>query len=178
MQPWKTLDKRTVLENGKWLTVEYRTLELPDGQQIKDWAWVVLPDYVNVAAVTEAGLFVCFRQVKYAAEGVSLAPVGGYLEPNEVPMSGAQRELLEETGYRASEWINLGQYAVDGNRGAGVGHLFLAKGTVKVSEVKADDLEEQEIVLLERAEVEAALRAGAFKVLPWATVMALALLHV
>lgn len=177
MQSWKTVDRRVVLENGKWLTVEYRTLELPNGQQIADWAWVVLPHYVNVAVVTKEGKYLCFRQVKYAVEGVSLAPVGGYMETDEAPLSGAQRELLEETGYEASAWVNLGEYAVDGNRGAGVGHLFLATGAVKVKDVNADDLEEQEMVLLERAEVEAALRAGAFKVLPWATVMALALLH-
>lgn len=177
MQPWKTVDRRVVLENGKWMTVEYRTLELPDGQQITDWAWLVLPHYVNVAVVTAEGKYVCFRQVKYAVEGVSLAPVGGYLEAGEDALGGAQREVLEETGYQASEWVNLGQYAVDGNRGAGVGHMFLAKGAKQVAAVNADDLEEQEMVLLERVEVEAALRAGAFKVLPWATVMALALLQ-
>lgn len=177
MQTWKTLERRTVLENGKWLTVEFLTLELPDGQRIEKWAWVTLPEYVNVAVVTTDGQYICFQQEKYAVDGVSLAPVGGYLEAGENPLSGAQRELLEETGYQAGVWVNLGQYAVDGNRGAGVAHLFLAKGAVKVAEVNADDLEEQELVLLTRAEVEAAVRAGAFKVLPWATVMALVLLH-
>ena len=178
MQAWKTLNKRTVLENGKWVTVEYRTIELPNGQIIEDWAWIILPEYVNVVAVTELGRFLCFQQVKYAVEGVTLAPVGGYIETGEAPLAAAQRELLEETGYSASEWINLGNYVVDGNRGAGVAHFFLAKGVVKVQEIKADDLEEQEMVLLDRPEIEAALRAGAFKVLAWSAVMALALMHV
>ena len=70
----------------------------------------------------------------------------------------AQRELLEETGYSAAEWINLGQYAVDGNRGAGVAHFFLAKGAVKTQEIKADDLEEHQMVLLDRPEIVAAPR--------------------
>ena len=77
----------------------------------------------------------------------------------------------------ATEWIALGNYAVDGNRGAGVAHLFLAKGAVKTQEINADDLEEQELVLLDRPEVEAALKAGAFKVLAWSANVALALLH-
>ena len=178
MQAWKTLNKRTVFENGKWITVELRTLELPDGQTIEDWAWIILPEYVNVVAVTEIGRFVCFQQVKYAVDGVSLATVGGYIEPNELPLAAAQRELLEETGYSATEWINLGNYAVDGNRGAGVAHFFLAKGVVKTQEINADDLEEQQMVLLDRPEIESALRAGAFKVLAWAAVMSLALMHV
>ena len=177
MQAWKTLDKKTVLENGKWVTVEYRTLELPNGKIVDDWTWIILPEYVNVVAVTELGRFLCFEQVKYAVEGVTLAPVGGYLEPGEVALEAAQRELLEETGYSAPEWIALGNYAVDGNRGAGVAHLFLAKGAVKTQEINADDLEEQELVLLDRPEVEAALKAGAFKVLAWSANVALALLH-
>lgn len=177
MQAWKTLNKKTVLQNGKWVTVEYRTLELPDGKTIDDWTWIILPEYVNVVAVTELGRFLCFRQVKYAVDGVSLAPVGGYIEAGEEPFIAAQRELLEETGYTASEWVNLGNYAVDGNRGAGVAHLFLAKGAVKTQAINADDLEEQELVLLDRPEVEAALKAGAFKVLAWSANVALALLH-
>ncbi len=177
MQAWKTLNKRTVLENGKWITVELRTLELPNGQVIEDWAWIILPEYVNVVAVTEVGRFLCFEQVKYAVDGVALAPVGGYLEPGENPLVAAQRELQEETGYTAPEWINLGTYAVDGNRGAGMAHLFLAKGAIKTHAIHADDLEEQKLVLLDRPEVEAALRAGAFKVLAWSAVVALALLQ-
>ena len=178
MQAWKTLNKRTVLENGKWMTVEYRTLELPNGQTIEDWAWIILPEYVNVVAVTEVGGFLCFEQTKYAVDGVSLATVGGYIEAGEEPLAAAQRELLEETGYSTAEWLNLGHYAVDGNRGAGVAHFFLATNVVKTQEINADDLEEQQIVMLDRPEVEAALRAGAFKVLAWSAIMALALMHV
>jgi len=46
-----------------------------------------------------------------------------------------------------------------------------------VSAPDSDDLEEQELLLLSRAQVEAALRAGEFKVLAWATIMALALIQ-
>lgn len=176
-QSWQTLERRKIYQQERWLTVESHTIQLPDGQRIENWSWLVLPKYVNVAAITEFGRFLCFRQTKYAVEGVSLAPVGGYIEPDEEPLTAAQRELVEETGYEASEWISLGQYAVDGNRGAGVGHMFLAKGAIRVKEAEPHDLEAQELVILKQEEIESALKAGAFKVMPWATVMALALLH-
>lgn len=175
MQSWKTRHRETVLDYGRFLVVENHTIELPDGQVLADWPWLITPDYVNIAAVTIANEFLCFRQTKYAVQGTSLAPVGGYLDPGEEPLAAAKRELLEETGHESLDWVSLGQYAVDGNRGAGTAHLFLARRARRVAEIRADDLEEQQLLQLSRAEVEAALAAGEFKVLAWAAVMALAL---
>lgn len=175
MEPWKTRARRTLLEHSRYLTVESHTIELPDGRVIDDWPWVITPDYINVVAVTADGLYLVFRQTKYAIEGTSLAPVGGYLEPGEDPLAAAKRELREETGYEAPDWTSLGQYAADGNRGSGTAYLYLACGAREVAAIHADDLEQQELLSLTRAEIEAALSAGEFKVLGWAAVVALAL---
>ena len=175
MKSWKTLSRRVILDYSKFLTVEEHTVELPDGEVIDGWPWVITPDFVNVVAVTDDDLFVCFRQTKYGIEGTSLAPVGGYLEPGEDPLEGARRELQEETGYQAEEWTALGSYRVDASRGAGIAHFFLARHAYRVSEPDSDDLEEQELLLLTRQEVQSALAAGDFAVLPWATIVSLAL---
>ena len=98
-----------------------------------------------------------------------------FLEAGEDPLAGAQRELLEETGYEAAEWISLGSYRVDANRGAGIAYFFLALDAHRVTEANADDLEEQELLLLTRAEMEAAVASRQFRVLPWITIVALAL---
>jgi ADP-ribose pyrophosphatase len=177
MQLWKTISKKTILNHSPWLTVEEHTIELPNGRVIDRWPWVITKDYVNVVGVTKEGKFLCFRQTKYGVEGVTLAPVGGYLNPSEDPLSAARRELLEETGYEADEMIRLGSYRVDGNHGAGTAHLFLARGAERTSQPVSDDLEEQELLLLSRPEAEAAVRAGEFKVLGWEAAMALALIH-
>ena len=175
MEPWRTRSRRTVFERKPWLSVESHVVELPDGRVIEDWPWVESRHFAIVAAVTEDGLFLVFRQTKYAVEGTTFGPVGGYLDPGEDPLETGKRELREETGYDAPEWTPLGRYAVDGNRGCGVGHLFLAQGARKVGEPEADDLEEQELLTLTRDEVESALLAGGFGVLAWAAVVALAL---
>jgi ADP-ribose pyrophosphatase len=174
---WRTLSRRTVLDQGKFLRVENHTVELPDGRVIPDWPWVITPDYINVVAVTEADEFLFFRQTKYAVEGIALAPVGGYLKPGEAPLAAAQRELLEETGYAAADWTPLGRYVVDGNRGSGTACFFLARNARYVQPIQADDLEEQELVRLSRRDVEAALEQGEFKLLPWAAIVVLALRH-
>lgn len=177
MPQWITRTRRSVLDCGKFLKVEQHEVELPDGQVIPDWMWVITPDYVNIVIVTEDNRFLLFRQTKYGIEGQTLATAGGYIEPGEAPLDAARRETLEETGYEALTWIDLGCYRVDGNRGAGLANFFLATGAHRVTHPDADDLEDQEMLLLTREEVESALRTGEFKVLAWAAIVALALMR-
>jgi len=175
MQPWKTLSRRVILDESPWLVVEHHQVELPDGRVIPNWHWVITPDYVNVIAVTEVGEFLCFRQVKYAIEGPTLGIIGGYINAGEDPLAAAQRELREETGYEAPNWTALGHYRVDPNRGIAMGHLYLAQGARWAGPGMVDDLEEQKLLLLSQAEIEAALEAGEIKVLAWAAAVAFAL---
>lgn len=175
MRTWRTIKREVVLDEGKFLKVEMHTVQLPDGRVVERWPWLAMPHYVNVVPVTTEGRFLFFRQPKYSVDGICLAPVGGYCEAGEDPAAAAKRELIEETGYQAAQWVALGSYPVDGNRGAGVAHLFLAREAVAVAPRSADDLEEQELLMLTRPEVEHALERGEFAVLAWTTVVALAL---
>ena len=177
MKPWKTKARRTILDQRPWLLVENHTVELPDGRLIPDWPWIITPDYVNVVAVTADERFLCFRQVKYGIKGTTLGIVGGFVEGGEEPIQAAHRELLEETGYESTDWIPLGSYRVDPNRGVAMGHLYLARQARYRTPRNADDLEEQELILLTRSEIETALAEGGFKVLAWAASLAFALRH-
>jgi ADP-ribose pyrophosphatase len=173
----KTLSREMVLDMSPFLKVEKHRVGLPDGNVVEDWPWVITPDYVCVAVITEDGKFLIFRQAKYAVHGSTLAPPGGYIEKGEAPLDAAKRELMEEAGYQAPHWEDLGHFTVDLNRGNGAAHFFLARDAFKVAEPDADDLEEQEMLFLSRAEGEAAVARGAFKGLPWQAIMAMALLR-
>ena len=176
MKTFKTLSRKTILDEGKFLVVENHEVQTPAGQLIPNWSWVITPDYINVIAVTADKKFLLFRQSKYAFDGqLSLAPVGGYLEPNENPLDAAKRELREEMGYEAKEWINFGTHRVDANRGCGSGTLFLALDAYHVGGTIKDDLEPQVLITMTRDEVEEALFKGEFKCLDWATLLAMAL---
>jgi ADP-ribose pyrophosphatase len=177
MRLWKTLKKETILEHSKFLKVEQHTIELPDGKIVHDWPWVISPEYVLVLPVTNRKTLLLFHQTKYAVQGTSLAPIGGHLEPGENALVAAKRELREEMGCEASEWIPLGSYPNNGNHGGGKGYLFLALSTKKVCEPIIDDLEEMELIELTIEEVEQKLLEGEVKVMGWVAMIAVGLLY-
>ncbi len=177
MQAFKTHVRTTILHQPPWLTVEQREIEFPDGHRVGAWPFVITPHYVNLMAQTTEGVFVCFRQVKYAYDGLSLAVVGGYVEPGEDPLAAAKRELFEETGYAADEWVSFGSHVPDANRGCGLAHLFLARGARLVGAPTEIDREQPEMILLTRDEVEQALFQNQFKVLAWTAAVALTLAY-
>lgn len=177
MSSWKTRSVTPLLTMGHWLAVESHEVELPDGQVIDQWPWVITPDFVNVLAVNPQGQALMFRQEKYGLAKEALAPVGGYIEPGEDPLAAAQRELLEETGCEAEHWTDLGSFLIDPNRGVCTGSLFLARGVRQVAQPTGGDLEAQELVLLSLADLKTALLKGEIATLAWAANVALALVY-
>jgi len=175
LRPWKTLERRLVHDHGKFLKVENHVVELPDGRVIDDWAWVIIQDAVIILARTHEGQFLCFRQTKYAVDGITYAPIGGLMEASEDALSAAQRELQEETGYTSQNWIALGSYALDSNRGGNTTHFFLALNAELTDLTVQDDLEDQELLYLSLTELQDAFFEGKFKILPLAAGIAFSL---
>ena len=175
MKPWKTLAREMVLDFNRWLAVESHTVELPDGQVIEKWPYVLIPGFVDVLPVLEDGRLLVMRQFKYGVGEISLSSMGGMIDPGENPEQAARREMYEEMGCEAREMVFLGKYAVDANRGCGTAYLFLALDARRVAEPNSGDLEEQEILTFSREALRAALLGGEFKMLSWAATIGLGL---
>jgi len=179
---WQTLSRRSLLERGKWLTVEEHKVQLPSGQVIPDWTYVRSPSFINVACRQTDGRWVVIHQPKYAIGFTfnknAWAPVGGYIESGEEPLVAAKRELLEEVGYKASDtnWTLLSSGVADANRGSGIGYLFFADSAEFVGKSgTSDDLEEQRIGLISTDELERRLLDSDVPVHSWAATFSMAL---
>lgn len=67
------------------------------------------PGGVTVIPVNEEGYVYCVRQYRYCFEKHLLEVPAGKLEKGEDPFEAAKRELSEETGLSADEFVDLGK---------------------------------------------------------------------
>ena len=96
---------------GRFLHALRDTVRLPDGgEAIREY--VVHPGAVMVVPMTRDGSgefrVVLERQFRYPLGRVMVEFPAGKLDPGEDLWLCAQRELAEETGYRADEWAHAG----------------------------------------------------------------------
>ena len=71
-------------------------------------------------------------------EGVGIGFPAGYIEKGESPIDAASRELLEETGYKAKNLIELDGFYQDEGCSSAYNTIVLATGCVKVSNQMLD----------------------------------------
>ena len=174
MKPWRILSRRVLLERPPWLTVGEQDVELPDGAVLNGFNWIATRSFTIVVPLLDGDRTILARSFKLGVGAISLSLPAGYLEDGEEPLAGAKRELMEETGHEATEWISLGRYVVDGNYGSGYMHAFIAKGVRKVREPDSGDHEEQELLTMPFGDAIAKLRAGEVAQLSTAAALGLA----
>ncbi len=117
-------------------------------------------DWVNVIPMTDKEEVILVRQFRFGTEEVTLEIPGGIVEPSHTPLEGAQNELLEETGFKAEQWDYLGfvhpNPAFLNNRT----QSFLARGVIKVAEMRPEDSEEFEVVQVPFPEIKHLIARG------------------
>lgn len=133
-QPWDVLGRKVELDRWPWLRVSVEHVRLPNGHEIPDFYRVEMPEWAQVFAVSDDGRVMVIEHYKHGAGVISLEMPAGYIDPGEDPAVAARRELREETGLEARDWRYLGRFFVDGNRGCGATHIFVARGAHHVGE--------------------------------------------
>ena len=102
----KQLETETVY-NGLIVNVRMDVAELQNGNVVRREV-VEHPGGVCIVAVTKENKVLLVRQFRYTIREELLEIPAGKLEKGEDPFECAVRELSEETGYTANEWIDLG----------------------------------------------------------------------
>ena len=153
----QTIDTKVVFQ-GRSFHVAAETVRLGSGKEIvrgivrHRGAVVILP-------VTDDGRIVAIRQYRHALAKVIIELPAGTLEKGEDPFDCAKREIIEETGNAASDWVPLGvQYPTPGLCDE-LQHCYLARGLTPEFKEKDED-ELIEVVMLTVSEFEEGIRSG------------------
>ncbi|MFT4268146.1 MAG: NUDIX hydrolase [Xenophilus sp.] len=116
-----------LLFEGHFLRARRDTVRLPDGH-LATREYVIHPGAVVVVPLLDDGRVVLERQYRYPVERVMIEFPAGKLDPGEDPLACGQRELLEETGYRAREWARAGSMHLAVAYSTEVIHIYFARG--------------------------------------------------
>jgi ADP-ribose pyrophosphatase len=143
---------------GRFLDVRCDTIVQPDGHTATR-EYIVHPGAVMVVPLLDDGRLVLERQFRYPLGRVLLEFPAGKLDPGESVQVCAERELAEETGYRAIEWAracavhNACAYSDEAIE------IWFARG-LRPGERRLDAGELLDVCLMTEAELDALARRG------------------
>jgi ADP-ribose pyrophosphatase len=145
LAPWVLLEKQLALQTRIFRVMLERWRSPRTGLE-GTYSVIESPDWVNVVATDLHDNLIMIRQFRFGTAAFTLEVPGGMVDPGEHPHATAERELYEESGYRAQQVVPLGfiepNPAIFNNRA----HMFWAQGCERVGEQVLDAGEDIEVV--------------------------------
>lgn len=162
MKTWKIIKSKPILKN-KILRIRADECVMENGKIVKDYFVIEKPDYSIIAAFTKEKQLIMIRQYRHPIGKIDIELPAGFTNKGESHMTGAKRELLEETGYRIAKLKKLGKfYASPGvlNNNA---HIFIGYDASKIANQKLDKNEQIEPLLMTKKDVIKLIKQGKIK---------------
>lgn len=150
--PFTVLSSREVYASP-WIRVTEDEVIRPGGSTGK-FGIVTMRKGSSVLPIDDAGMIFMAREYKYAIRRDSLEAFSGGLEDGESPVDAAKRELQEELGMEASEWVDMGCVDPFTTVIDSPNYMFLAKGL----QASRRALDEGEVVRIIKLPFDEALK--------------------
>ena len=159
IRDWEIL-KRERVADYKIFALDKKQVRSPRTGDIREVQTLQFSDWVLILAVTPQQEVVMVRQYRHGTEQVHLELPGGLVHPDDAsPELSAQRELLEETGFKVSNIRLIGecypQPAILNNRCI----FYLAENAVKAQKQNLDAGEDIEIMTIPLNQIRAKIKS-------------------
>ncbi|MGI5828185.1 MAG: NUDIX hydrolase [Patescibacteria group bacterium] len=129
-----------------WFEVYKEKIRFPNGHIDDYFVFKRQSPFVAVVAVQKDEIFIIKQWRPTLKRWIYELPMGG-INGKETPQKAAQREFLEETGYKAKTWKLLGEFWVAPGYSSEKGYVFLATGIIKITGRAEDNPKEMIEVL-------------------------------
>ncbi|HET7379872.1 MAG TPA: NUDIX hydrolase [Gaiellales bacterium] len=126
--PWKCRSSRPIYDN-RWLSLREDSVELPDGRTTI-YGVVTCGNCVGVLPFVDQASVVLVRQYRYVAGRATWEMPTGGVHAGEALEEAAQRELAEETGYRAGRLTHVSTYHTSKSVMDETAHLYIGEALV------------------------------------------------
>jgi len=156
LTPWKILESNYMRPRFR-----FDKCELPNGRIFEAMA-LEFRTWAVVVALTKNQEVVLIRQYRHGAQDVFWEFPGGVVEDGENPLAGAQRELVEETGYTTTNIVKIGSFHPNPALQTNVMHAYLALDVEKTDIQQLDEAEEIEVHLVPLDDLIAMTKHGEF----------------
>tara|TARA_R110002020_G_scaffold367683_1_gene579523 strand:- start:9123 stop:9662 length:540 start_codon:yes stop_codon:yes gene_type:complete len=155
VQPWSVLDSELIVDD-RWIRLRADRCQGTDGTIIDPFYIIESPDWVCVLPLTPERQVILTTEYGHGARSVLLGLPSGTVEPDDPnPESAAERELMEETGYKGRQLVALGSYYANGIKQTNRVHYFLALDSVKLADQSLDEQENIELSRMGMTELSA-----------------------
>ena len=119
--------KVEIIYEGHVVTLRREGIDMPDGRSV-DFEIVRHAPATAILAIDHRDQVIFVHQFRPPLGKQIWELPAGIMEDGEEPLTCARRELREETGFGAEEWISLGQMYTAPGFCDEIIHLFLARG--------------------------------------------------
>ena len=124
----KLTDQKTVAKSNLF-EIEALSLDFSNGEQrtFERISGNNKRGSILVAAISEANDLMLVREYGAGLDQMVLAFPKGLVDEGETPQQAADRELMEEIGWRGNEWLSLGLLAASPGYMTSQTHVFAAR---------------------------------------------------
>jgi ADP-ribose pyrophosphatase len=163
IRPWPVVESNKGPDMGLFSIRIVRSRSPRTGHE-HDFYVIDFPNWVQVLPITPEDQVVMVRQYRHGCGEVLLELPGGLIDNEDGnPEESAKRELLEETGYAAEEFVLITKTYPQPAVLSNMGLTYLARNARKIAEPQPDAAEDIEVCLVKLEKIPKMIRNGELK---------------